>query len=102
MCHNPKCICQKQITFTPKQFQLEGGSMKSKLQKNFKGTQTACNKLLKLSVNVAAPFIGIAVSAETKNPRVGQATTNFLKSISGGRVLSSTDMHGHGLRLRVM
>ena len=29
MCHNPKCNCQKQILFTPKQFQLEGGSMKS-------------------------------------------------------------------------
>ena len=40
MCHNPKCNCQK-LTFTPKQFQLEGGSIKSKLQKIFKGTQTA-------------------------------------------------------------
>ena len=34
MCHNPKCICQKQITFTPKQFQHDGGSNRSKLQKN--------------------------------------------------------------------
>ena len=33
VCHNPECKCQKQITFTPKQFQLEGGSIKSKLQK---------------------------------------------------------------------
>ena len=33
MCHNPKCKCQKQTIFTPKQFQLEGGSIKSKLQK---------------------------------------------------------------------
>ena len=33
--NNPKCDCQKQVTFTPKQFQLEGGSIKSKLQKNF-------------------------------------------------------------------
>ena len=24
MCHNPKCNYQKQIAFTPKQFQLEG------------------------------------------------------------------------------
>ena len=30
MCHKPKCNCQKQITFTPKQFQLEGGSMINK------------------------------------------------------------------------
>ena len=31
MCYNTKCNCQKQITFTPKQFQLEGGSIKCKL-----------------------------------------------------------------------
>ena len=24
MCHNPKCNYQKQTTFTPRQFQLEG------------------------------------------------------------------------------
>ena len=80
---------------------LEGGSIKIKLQKIFKGTQTAWNKFLKLAVNVAAPFIGMAVSAKTKNPEVGAATTNILKSISGGRVLSLTDMHGNGLRLKV-
>ena len=33
MCHNPKCNCQKQNTFTPTQFQLEGRSIKKKLQK---------------------------------------------------------------------
>ena len=102
MCHNPKCNCQKMITFTPNQFQLEGGSIKSKLQKIFRGTQTAWNKFLKPAVNVAAPFIGMAVSAKTKKPNVGQATTNILKSISGGKILSLTDMHGRGLRLKVM
>ena len=65
MCHNPKCKCQKQITFTPQQFQLEGGSIKSKLQKIFRGAQTALNKILKPAVNVAAPFMGMAVSAKT-------------------------------------
>ena len=35
MCHNPKSKCQKQITFPPKQFQPEGGSIQSKLQKKF-------------------------------------------------------------------
>ena len=102
MCHNPKCNCQKQITFSPKQFQLEGGSIKSKLQKIFKGTQTAWNKFLKPAVNVAAPFIGMAVGGKTKNPKVASATTNILKSISGGKILSLTDMHGNGLRLKVM
>ena len=35
LCHSPKCICQKQIPFTPIHFQLEGGSIKTKLPKNF-------------------------------------------------------------------
>ena len=102
MCHSPKCKCQKQITFTPKQFQLEGSSIKSKLQKIFKGTQTAWNKFLKPAINATAPFIGMAVSAKTKNPKVGHATTNILKSISGGKNLSLTDMQGRRLRLKVM
>ena len=37
-CPNPKCNCQKLITFTPNQYMLEGGSIKSKLQKFFRGT----------------------------------------------------------------
>ena len=101
-CHNPKCKCQKMITFTPNQFQLEGGSIKSKLQKIFRGTQTAWNKFLKPAINASAPFIGMAVGAKTKNPKVAAATTNILKSINGGNILSLTDMHGNGLRLKVM
>ena len=101
-CLNPKCGCQKIITFTPHQYMLEGGSIKSKLQKIFRGTQTAWNKFLKPAVNVAAPFIGMAVSAKTKNPKARAATTNILKSISGGKILSPTDIHGNGLRLKVM
>ena len=37
VCHNPKCNCQKQITFTPKHCQLEGGSIKSKPEKYLTG-----------------------------------------------------------------
>ena len=37
-CPNPKGNCQKIITFTPHQYMLEGGSIKCKLQKVFKGT----------------------------------------------------------------
>ena len=84
ICHNPKCKGQKQITFTPNQFQLEGTGFKSTMRKIFRGPQTAWNKFLKPAVNVAAPFNGMAVSAKTKNPKVGQATTNILRSISGG------------------
>ena len=101
-CPNPKCNCQKVITFTPHQYMLEGGSIKSKLQKVFKGTQTIWNKFLKPAVNVASPFIGMAVNDKTKSSKVGQATTNILKSISGGKILSLTDMHGRGLRVKVM
>ena len=46
MCHNPKCNCQKQTALTPKQFQLQVGSIKSKLQKISKGTQTAWEKFI--------------------------------------------------------
>ena len=101
-CPNPKCGCQKIITFTPHQYMLEGGSIKSKLQKIFRGTQTAWRKFLKPAINATAPFNGMAVSAKTKNPKVGAATTNILKSLTGGKILSLTDMHGRGLRLKVM
>ena len=81
---------------------LEGGTIKNKLQKSFKGTQTARNNFLKPAINATAPLIGMVVSAKTKNPKVGQATTNILKSISGGKIFSLTDMHGNGLRIKVM
>ena len=103
MCHNPKCKCQKQIIFTPNQFQLEGAGFKNTMKKIFKGSHTAWNKFLKPEVNTFAPVIGMAVGAKTKNPKVGQATANILKSISGILKLSLTDMHsGAGLRLKVM
>ena len=102
MCNNPKCNCQKRITFSPKQFQLEGDDFKNTIKNIFKGRQTAWNNFLNTAVNVAAPFIEMAVGAKGKNPKIGQATTNILKSISGGKILSLTDMHGRGLRLKVM
>ena len=36
-CPNPKCSCQKIIRFTPHQYVLEGGSIKSKLQNFLEG-----------------------------------------------------------------
>ena len=78
MCHNPKCICQKQITFSPNQFQLEGSGFKNTMKKIFKGSQTAWNKFLKLTINTLAPVIGMAVGAKSKNKQVGAATTNIL------------------------
>ena len=84
-CPNPKCNCQKIVTFTLHEYMLEGGSMKSKLQKIFRGTQTAWNKFLKPAIIATAPFIGMAVSAKTKNLKVGAATTSILKPLSGGK-----------------
>ena len=102
MCHNPKCKCQKQITFTPKRFQLEGGSIKTKLQKILGGTQTAWNKFIKPGLKMAAPLISAAVAAKIKNPQSAQVANSILKSLTGGKILSLTDMHGNGLRLKVM
>ena len=36
MCRNPKFNCQKQITFTPRQFQLVGSGFKSTMKKKSK------------------------------------------------------------------
>ena len=101
-CPNPKCNCQKVITITPHKDMLEIGSVKSKQQNIFRGIPTAWTKFLKPAFNATAPFIEMAVRAKTKNPKVGQATTNILKSISGVKNLGLINMHGHGLTLKAM
>ena len=68
-CPNPKCNCQKVITFTPYQHLLESGSKKSKLEKIFRVTQTAWINFLKPAIIGTAPFIRMAVSEKTKNPK---------------------------------
>ena len=40
-CQELKCNCQKQVTFTPKQFHFEVGSKKGKLRIKIRGTQKA-------------------------------------------------------------
>ena len=47
MCHNPKCRCQKQIPFSPNEFQLEGAAFKNTMKKIIKGSQTAGIKFSK-------------------------------------------------------
>ena len=101
-CPNPKCGCQKIITFTPHQYMLEGGSIKSKLQKIFRGTKTAWDKFFEPGLKMATPLISAAVAAKTKNPQSAQITNSILKSLRGGKILSLTDMHGNGLRLKVI
>ena len=102
MCQKPKCKCQKQITFTPKQIQLESGSIKNKLQKIFKGTQTAWNNFLMPALKNATPNISAGVAMKTKNPQWAQVPSNILKSLTCGKILSLTDMHSNGLWLKVM
>ena len=41
MCHNAKCNCQKQITFSPKQFQLEGNGFNYTMKQNIQGISTS-------------------------------------------------------------
>ena len=48
------------------------------------------------------PFIGMAVGAKTKNPKICQTMSNILNLVSGGESLSLTDMHGTGLRIKDM
>ena len=83
MCHNPKCKCQKQITFSPKQFQLEGGSIKSKLKSISKGTKKPWDSFIEPGLKMARPLISAAVAAKTKNPQSAQKTNNILKSLTG-------------------
>ena len=66
MCHNPKCVCQKQITFSPNQFQLEGAGLKNTMKKKFKGSQSACNKFLNPALKIASPIISAGFAMKTK------------------------------------
>ena len=101
MWYNPKCKCQKLITFSPNQFELEGSGFKNTMKKIFKGSQTAGSKFLKPTLKIATPIISAGV-AKTKNPQSAQIASNILKSLTAGKILSLTDMHGRGLRLKVM
>ena len=51
---------------------------------------------------MATPLKSAAVAAKTKNSQSAQVTNSVLKSLTGGKILSLTDMHGNGLTLKVM
>ena len=51
---------------------------------------------------MATPLISAAVAVKTKNPQSAHTTNNLIKSLTGGKVSSLTDMHGRSLRLKVM
>ena len=81
---------------------LEGGSIKFKLQKIFRGTKKAWDSFIKPGLKMATPLITAAVAAKTKKAQSVQVTNSILKSLTGGKILSLTDMHGRRLRLKVM
>ena len=100
--HNPRSKCQKQFAFTPRQFQLEGRGFENTTKIFFKGTEKMWNNFIKPGLKVATPIISAGVTAKTKNPQSAQITRNLSKSLTGGKILSVTDMHGHGLRMKVI
>ena len=101
-CEYPRREYHKQITFTPYQFQTVGASIKYKLKSIFRGTRADWNKFFKPNLKATAPKNGMALGAKTKNPEVAKATTDILKSKSGGKILSSTDMQGLGSRVKLI
>ena len=101
-CPDSKCGCQKIVTSTPHQYLFEGGSIESKLQKVFRGTKNAWGSFFKPGLKMATPLISAAVAAKTEYPQSAQATNSILKSLTGGKILSLTDIRGNGLRLKVM
>ena len=50
---------------------------------------------------MATPLISAAVAAKTKNPQSAQVTKSILKSLTCGKIISLTDMHGRGLGLKL-
>ena len=65
MCHKPNCKCQKQITFTPCQFQLEVSGFKNAMRNVFEGTEKIWNNFIKPGLKVATPIISAVVAAKT-------------------------------------
>ena len=100
VCRDPKSKCQKQVAFTPRQFQLEGSGIKKTYRSFLR--RTLWEKFIKPGLQLATTLIPAAVAAETKNPQMTRTTSIILKPISRGEILSLTDMYGIGLSLRVM
>ena len=101
-CPNNKCNCKKEVKFTPKQFHFGNNRFKGTIRKIFKGSKNVWDNFLKLALKTLAPFIGMAVGAESKSSQVGQDTASILKPVSSKKSLHLADMYGHGLGLRVI
>ena len=85
MCGRNGYKCQKEITFTPRQYMLKSSGFEIKLQ-DFFGYKKAWDSFLKPVLNIASPYIGMANAAKTKNSENGKATCNILESILGIKI----------------
>ena len=56
---------------------LEVGSIKGKLQKYFRGTQSAWNKFVRPGLEMAIPLLSAAVVAKQENPQSVEIASNF-------------------------
>ena len=53
-------------------------------------------------MKLACPIISAGVVAKIKNPQTGKVTSSILLTLTGGKILSITNMHVLGLRLKTM
>ena len=72
------------------------------MKKIFKKTEEVWNNFTKPGLNITTPFIPAVVAAKTKNPPSAEITIHILQSLTGGKILSLTDLHGNVLRLKAM
>ena len=91
-CNSTFCPFVSSSLCVSRQFQLVGSGFKKELQKRYRGTKKL-DEFPKPALNMTAIAIGMALANKTKNPQFGQAAISFLKSISGGMILSLTEMH---------
>ena len=89
----------KPITFTLKHIQLEGSGFENIKKKVFRGCEKMWNNFINSGLKIATPIFSAGVAGKTKNPYSAQITSNFLKSLTGGKNLSLIDMHGFCLKL---
>ena len=68
-----------------------------KMEKIFKGTEKVRNKFIRSGLKTANPNNSAGVAAKTKNPQAGKVTSNISKTLTDGRVVNITDLHGNGL-----
>ena len=102
LCPNLNCKRQKQCTFNPRQFHLEGSGFTNIMRKIFKGIEKILKNFIETGLKIATLLIPAGISAKTKIPQSAQITSKILKSLTGCKILSLRDLHGNGLRLNVM